>query len=98
MNVTGQQFEMDLKTFTLGNMFAMQLQQHAAAIASITSGAVKELTIESELKKMADVWKEQRFDLHKYTHVSYYLLIPCYSHIFSAFEAAVHPIRKRNSV
>ena len=69
MNVTGQQFDMDLKTFTLGNMFAMQLQQHAAAIASITSGAVKELTIESELKKMADVWKEQRFELHKYTHV-----------------------------
>jgi hypothetical protein len=70
MTVTGQQFELDLKTFTLGNMFAMQLQSHATAIASITNGALKELTIENDLKKIADVWKEQRFELHKYNHVS----------------------------
>jgi hypothetical protein len=70
MVVTKQQFELDLKTFTLGNMFAMQLQSHATAIAGITNGALKELTIENDLKKMADVWKEQRFELHKYNHVS----------------------------
>lgn len=26
--------------------------------------------METELKKLADLWKEQRFNLHKYTNVS----------------------------
>lgn len=34
------------------------------------SGALKELTIESELKKMGDVWRETRFSLHKHIKVS----------------------------
>ncbi|MGF2075643.1 hypothetical protein, partial [Enterococcus casseliflavus] len=32
--------------------------------------ALKELTIENEIKKLADTWQEQRFDLHKYHSVS----------------------------
>lgn len=39
-------------------------------VGKITSAAVKELVIETELKKLADIWKEQRFTLHKYTNVS----------------------------
>ena len=69
MAATGQSFELDAHTFTLGNMFAMQLHRFAADIGRITSAAVKELTIESELKKMAEVWKEQKFDLRKYHKV-----------------------------
>jgi dynein heavy chain len=70
MAVTGQSFELDPHTFTLGNMFAMQLHRFAADISRITSAAVKELTIESELKKMVEVWREQKFVLHKYHKVS----------------------------
>ena len=69
MEVTGQNFDMDPKTFTLGNMFSMQLHKFAEEIGKITSGAVKELTIESEIKKLADVWREQRFELGKYMKV-----------------------------
>ena len=58
---------MDPKTFTLGNMFAMRLHQYGPDISEITNAAIKELTIETELKKLADVWKEQQFDLFKYT-------------------------------
>ena len=58
---------MDPKTFTLGKMFAMQLHKFAADISVICSAATKELTIEQELKKLSDVWKEQKFDLFKYS-------------------------------
>ncbi|KAK3269901.1 Dynein heavy chain cytoplasmic, partial [Cymbomonas tetramitiformis] len=66
METTGQRFDMDPKTFTLSNLFAMQLHNFAEVISEITNSAIKELTIESELKKVADVWKDQRFDLFKY--------------------------------
>ena len=62
-----QKFDMDPKTFTLGKMFAMQLHKFAADISVICSAATKELTIEQELKKLSDVWKEQKFDLFKYS-------------------------------
>jgi dynein heavy chain len=45
MEVTGQEFDMDPKTFTLGNMFAMQLHKYAEEIGKITNAAVKELTV-----------------------------------------------------
>lgn len=70
MEVTNQNFDMDAKTFTLGNMFAMQLHKYAEEIGKITNAAVKELTIENEIKKLADVWREQRFELGKYMKVS----------------------------
>lgn len=67
LGIAGQKFDMDPKTFTLGNMFAMRLHQYGPDISEITNAAIKELTIETELKKLADVWKEQHFDLFKYT-------------------------------
>ncbi len=69
MEVTNQNFDMDPKTFTLGNMFQMQLHLYADDIGRICNGAVKELTIESEIKKLGEVWREQRFDLGKYLKV-----------------------------
>lgn len=69
MALTGQSCDLDPKTFTLANMFAMQLHKYKEDIAKVTSSALKELTIENELKKLAESWKEQRFDLHKYTTV-----------------------------
>lgn len=70
MAVTGQTFDLDPKTFTLANMFAMQLHKYKEDIAKVTSCALKELTIENEIKKLAETWQEQRFDLHKYHSVS----------------------------
>ena len=58
---------MDPKSFTLGNMFAMHLHKYADEIAAITNAATKELTIETELKKLSELWKEQRFEVAKYT-------------------------------
>lgn len=69
MTLTGQSFDLDPKTFTLANMFAMQLHKYKDDIAKVTSSALKELTIENELRKLADVWKEQKFDFHKYNMV-----------------------------
>lgn len=66
MEVTGLEFDMDPKTFTLGAMFAMHLHKHADAVFRITQAAQKELTIESEIRKLADTWKDQKFDLQKY--------------------------------
>ena len=69
MEVTGKEFDMDPKTFTLGTMFSMQLHLYGEEINKITNAAVKELTIESELKKLGEVWREQRFELAKYNKV-----------------------------
>ncbi len=35
-------------------------------LCRITGAAVKELTIETELRKLSDVWRAQRFELFKY--------------------------------
>lgn len=40
MVVTGQEFDMDPKTFTLGSMFNMQLHNHADEINKICNAAV----------------------------------------------------------
>ena len=44
----------------------MELHNFADVISEITNAATKELTIESELKKVGDVWKDQKFTLAKY--------------------------------
>jgi len=71
MTLTGQAFDLDPKTFTLANMFSMHLHKYKDEIAKVTSCALKELTIENEIKKLAETWQEQRFDLHKYHSVSF---------------------------
>lgn len=65
--VTGQTFDLDPRTFTLGAMFSLQLQRYAEQIGTIVAGAAKELTIEQELGKLAAAWKEQRFEVHPYS-------------------------------
>jgi dynein heavy chain, axonemal len=67
MQVTGKDFDMEPKTFTLGSMFAMRLDNFAEDIMKITGAADKELTIESELKNLGEVWKDQKFGLVKYS-------------------------------
>lgn len=43
---TGTEFEMRADTFTLENMFAMQLHKYIEVIGDIVTAAVKELSIE----------------------------------------------------
>eukprot|EP00803_Ostreobium_quekettii_P011338 evm.model.scf_1312.1 EVM.evm.TU.scf_1312.1 scf_1312:839-40608(+) len=66
MEITGQTFDMDPKTFTLASMFAMKLHNYAEDIGRVANMAVKELTIESEIKKLTEIWKEQKFETAKY--------------------------------
>eukprot|EP00741_Cyanophora_paradoxa_P015322 tig00000194_g14791.t1 len=66
MNETGQTFEMNPKTFTLENLFAMHLNKYADIIADITTCASKELQIESGIKNVEDTWKAMKFELFRY--------------------------------
>lgn len=46
MKKTGQSFEMNPDTFTLANIFAMELHRYNEAIGEIVTAATKELSIE----------------------------------------------------
>lgn len=46
MQKTGTKFEIQTESFTLENMFAMELHKHSAVIDEIVTCAVKELGIE----------------------------------------------------
>ena len=46
MTQTGQQFDMNPETFTLQNVFAMELHNYADVIGGIVNCAIKELAIE----------------------------------------------------
>lgn len=46
MERTGTSFEMNPDSFTLENMFAMELHKYASVISDIVTSAVKELSIE----------------------------------------------------
>lgn len=46
MERTGTRFEMTTETFTLENMFAMELHRHSDIINEIVGTAVKELSVE----------------------------------------------------
>ena len=46
MNKTGQKFEMNPETFTLQNVFSMELHRYQDTIGEIVNCAVKELAIE----------------------------------------------------
>ena len=67
MELTGKNFEMNPDTFTLDQLFAMELHNFSDVIADITTSAVKELSIESGLKEIIDVWNTTKFNVLKYT-------------------------------
>lgn len=46
MERTGTSFDMNPDSFTLENMFAMELHKHSNVIGDIVTSAVKELSIE----------------------------------------------------
>ncbi|XP_007489994.2 dynein axonemal heavy chain 10 isoform X1 [Monodelphis domestica] len=65
MEKTGIFFEMT-DTFTLENMFAMELHKHTDVIQEIVVSAVKEITIEKGVKDILDTWENMKFTVIKY--------------------------------
>ena len=46
---------MDPETFTLANLFSMELSNYSDVISDIVGGAIKELGIETGVKDVAEV-------------------------------------------
>ncbi|ESN91800.1 hypothetical protein HELRODRAFT_96436 [Helobdella robusta] len=67
MEKTGQNFEMDPNTFTLANIFSMQLHRFQDKIAEIVNCAIKESAIEKSLKEVEETWSNLRFNVQNYT-------------------------------
>lgn len=66
VTVTKVQFEMNLKSFTLGNLFAMKLHRFSAEIGEIVNAAMQEQKIEQEILKIEEVWGKAVLELVKY--------------------------------
>ncbi|XP_027593384.2 dynein heavy chain 10, axonemal isoform X1 [Pipra filicauda] len=66
MERTGTKFEMKTETFTLENMFAMELHKHKGIISDIVGTAVKELSIEKGMKEIIDTWEQMKFTVLEY--------------------------------
>uniref|UniRef100_A0A8C9TU55 Dynein axonemal heavy chain 10 n=1 Tax=Scleropages formosus TaxID=113540 RepID=A0A8C9TU55_SCLFO len=66
MQRTGTSFEMNPDTFTLENMFAMELHKYGNVISDIVNSAVKELSIEKGVKEVVDTWENMKFSVQRY--------------------------------
>ncbi|XP_037672459.1 dynein heavy chain 10, axonemal isoform X6 [Choloepus didactylus] len=65
MEKTGVFFEMS-ETFTLENMFAMELDKHTDVLNEIVTAAIKEIAIEKAVKEILDTWENMKFTVVKY--------------------------------
>ncbi|XP_006149290.1 dynein heavy chain 10, axonemal [Tupaia chinensis] len=65
MEKTSVFFEMT-ETFTLENMFAMELHKHKDVLNEIVTAAVKEVAIEKAVKEILDTWETMKFTVVKY--------------------------------
>ncbi|EPY85817.1 hypothetical protein CB1_000348015 [Camelus ferus] len=65
MEKTGVVFEMT-ETFTLENMFAMELHKHTDVLNEIVTSAIKEIAIEKAVKEILDTWENMKFTVVKY--------------------------------
>ncbi|XP_053509735.1 dynein axonemal heavy chain 10 isoform X2 [Ictalurus furcatus] len=63
---TGTSFKINPDTFTLENMFAMELHKHGSVIGEIVTSAVKELSIEKGVKEVVDTWENMKFTMQRY--------------------------------
>ena len=65
MELTGKNFDMNPDTFTLQNLFAMELHNYAETISDIVASANKELNIERGLNEVVVTWQGMQFTVHK---------------------------------
>lgn len=66
MDMTGMKFDLNPESFTLQNMFAMELHKFSDVIGDITASATKELGIEKGIAEVADAWNTMKFTVIKY--------------------------------
>ncbi|XP_051490092.1 dynein axonemal heavy chain 10 [Apus apus] len=66
MERTGTSFEMKTETFTLENLFAMELHRYSDVLAEIVGSAVKELSIEKGVKEITETWEHLKFTVQMY--------------------------------
>ena len=59
-------FDLNPDTFTLQNMFAMELHKFQDVIGDITASATKELGIEKGISEVADTWGSMKFTVSKF--------------------------------
>ena len=65
MELTGKNFDMNPDTFTLENLFSMDLHNYADTISDIVGSANKELNIEKGLNEVVSTWQTVEFTVHK---------------------------------
>ena len=66
MELTEMNFDLNPETFTLQNMFAMELHRFTSIIQDIVTSATKELNIEKGINEVAETWSSMKFTIHKY--------------------------------
>ena len=66
MELTGKNFDMNPETFTLENLFTMELHNFSETISDIVGSANKELNIEKSLAEVVSTWQGLKFTVHKY--------------------------------
>lgn len=66
MEKTGKFFNMQADTFTLDNMFSMELHKYQAIAEEIVNYAVKEFAIERDLEEITKVCESLRFTITKH--------------------------------
>ncbi|KAM4707116.1 dynein axonemal heavy chain 10 [Discoglossus pictus] len=66
MTKTGTSFEMNPETFTLENMFAMELHKYGDVISDTVASAVKEISIEKGVRDIVDTWENMKFTVQRY--------------------------------
>ncbi|CAH8588474.1 Dynein heavy chain 10, axonemal [Schistosoma haematobium] len=66
MRKTGQTFDMNPETFTLANIFSMELHRFTDQISEIVAFAIKELSIEKGVKEVEETWQNLNFNVISY--------------------------------
>ncbi|XP_059138610.1 dynein axonemal heavy chain 10-like [Physella acuta] len=66
MSKTGQEFDMNPKTFTLAGIFNMKLYRFSALINEIVVAASKEMSIEKGINDVEELWKKAKFIILPY--------------------------------
>ena len=65
MKETNKSFDMSPDTFTLANLFSMELHRYQEVIEDIITSATKELSIEKGLAEVEEIWRDLKFTTYK---------------------------------
>ncbi|XP_076108254.1 dynein axonemal heavy chain 10-like isoform X2 [Mytilus galloprovincialis] len=66
MEKTGQKFDINPETFTLANVFSMELHRYQETIGEIVTKASKEMSIEKGVKEVEETWNNMKFHVYSY--------------------------------